>query len=94
MAPLVREQVIANGMNVSKTMTIKEAAAVWNDPRADFLARWGDMFDVRLEEITQYHLMRYQVQRFTESPQQIVDVEMRSLIALLKHAGLSRWQSA
>ncbi len=52
------------------------------------------MFDVRLEEITQYHLMRYQVQRFTESPQPIVDVEMRSLIALLKHAGLSRWQSA
>jgi hypothetical protein len=94
MAPCVREHAISNGMNVSKTMTIKEAAAVWNDPRADFLQRWGDMFDVRLEEITQYHLMRYQVQRFTESPQQIVDVEMRSLIALLKHAGLSRWQSA
>lgn len=52
------------------------------------------MFDVRLEDITQYHLMKYQVQRFSESPQSIVDVEMRSLIALLKYAGLSRWESA
>ena len=81
-------------MNVSGTMTIKEAAAVWKDPRADFLERWGDMFDVRLEDITQYHLMKYQVQRYSESPQSIVDVEMRSLIALLKYAGLSRWESA
>jgi hypothetical protein len=71
-------------------MTIKEAAALWNDPRADFLERWGEMFDVRLEEITQYHLMKFQVQRFTETPQSTVDVEMRSLIALLKHAGLKR----
>ena len=74
-------------------MTIKEAASVWHDPRADFLERWGDMFDVRLEEITQYHLMKYQVQRFTETHQSTVDVEMRSLIALLKHVGLSSWQS-
>ena len=83
-----------NVMNISKTMTIKEAAAVWNDPPADFLERWADMFDVRLEDITQYHLMRYQVQRFSESPQSTVDVEMRSLIALLKYAGLRRWESA
>jgi hypothetical protein len=83
------EHAISNVMNVSKTMTIKEAAAVWNDPRADFLERWGDMFDVRLEDITQYHLMKYQVQRFNESPQSIVDVEMRSLIALLKYVGLN-----
>jgi hypothetical protein len=75
-------------------MTIKEAAALWNGPRADFLERWGGMFDVRLEDITQYHLMKFQVQRFSESPQSTVDVEMRSLIALLKHAGLGRWESA
>jgi hypothetical protein len=92
--PSGREHAISNVMNVSKTMTIKEAAAVWNDPRADFLERWGDMFDVRLEDITQYHLMKYQVQRFSETPQSIVDVEMRCLIALLKHAGISRWESA
>ena len=85
---------ISKVTNVSKTMTIKEAAALWNDPRADFLERWGEMFDVRLEEITQYHLMKFQVQRFTETPQSTVDVEMRSLIALLKHAGLKRWESA
>ena len=75
-------------MNISKTMTIKEAAAVWNDPRADFLERWGEMFDVRLEEITQYHLMKYQMRRVQESPQCIVDVEMRALSELLKYAGL------
>jgi len=69
------------------------AAALWNDPRADFLERWGEMFDVRLEEVTQYHLMKFQVQRFSESPQSTVDVEMRSLIALLKHVGISRWES-
>ena len=84
---------ISNVTNVSKTMTIKEAAALWNDPRADFLERWGEMFDLRLEEITQYHLMKFQVQRFSESPQSTVDVEMRSLIALLKHVGISRWES-
>jgi hypothetical protein len=80
-------------MNVTKTMTIKEAAALWNDPRADFLERWGEMFDVRLEDITQYHLMKFQVQRLRESPQSTVDVEMRSLLALLKYAGLSRGDS-
>jgi hypothetical protein len=84
----------SNVMNVSKTMTIKEAAALWNDPRADFLERWGEMFDVRLEDITQYHLMKFQVQRFSESPQSTVDVEMRSLLALLKYAGLRGWESA
>jgi hypothetical protein len=83
---------ISNVMNVSKKMTIKEAAALWNDPRADFLERWGEMFDVRLEDITQYHLMKFQVQRFSESPQSTVDVEMRSLIALLKHAGVRQWE--
>src|SRR6202012_2193930 len=53
-------------------MTIKEAAALWNDPRADFLERWGEMFDVRLEDITQYHMMKFQVQRFSETPQSTV----------------------
>jgi len=77
-------------MNISKTMTIKEAAAVWNDPRADFLDRWGEMVNVRLEEITQDHLVKYQGERILESPQCIVDVEVRALNELLRHAGLGR----
>ena len=77
-------------MNISKTMTIKEAAAVWNDPRADFLEKWGETLTVRLDEITQDHLAKYQRERIRESPQCIVDVEVRALTELLKHAGLRR----
>jgi len=77
-------------MNISKTMTIKEAAAVWNDPRADFLEKWGEMFNVRLDEITQDHLVHYQRERIQESAQCIVDVEVRALTELLKHAGLAQ----
>jgi hypothetical protein len=77
-------------MKISKTMTIKEAAAVWNDPRADFLEKWGEMLNVRLCEITQDHLTKYRRERIRESPQCIVDVEVRALTELLKHAGLSR----
>jgi hypothetical protein len=74
---------------ISKTMTIKEAAAVWNNPRADYLERWTQMFSVRLEEITPDHIVKYQVDRAHESPQCIVDVELRALRALLKDVGLS-----
>ena len=71
-------------------MTIKEAAAVWNDPRADFLEKWGEMFNLRLDEITQDHLVNYQRERIQESAQCIVDVEVRALTELLKHAGLGQ----
>ncbi len=76
-------------MEISKTMTIKEAAAVWNNPRADFLERWGEMFDSRLEEISSSHLTKYGMVRAQESPQEIVEVEMRALTVLLKEVGLS-----
>jgi hypothetical protein len=42
---------------ISKTMTIKKAAAVWNNPRADYLDKWAQMFSVRLEEITPDHII-------------------------------------
>ncbi len=74
-------------------MTIKEAAAVWNDPRADFLEKWGERLNVRLDEITQGHLAKYQGERILESPQCIVDVEVRALTELLKHAGLDQLRS-
>ena len=85
---------ISKVMNISKTMTIKEAAAVWNDPRADFLEKWGEMFNLRLDEITQDHLVKYQKERIQESPQCIVDVEVRALTELLKHAGLGQLRGA
>ncbi len=75
-------------MNISRTMTVKEAAAIWNDPRADFLEKWGEMFDLRLEEITPDHLVKYQADRARVLPQCIVDVELRALNALLKYVGL------
>jgi hypothetical protein len=76
-------------MDLSKTMTIKEAATVWNDPRADFLERWGEMFNLRLEEVTAEHMMEYQTNRARETSQGIVDVELRALTVLLKDVGLS-----
>jgi hypothetical protein len=76
--------------DISKTMTIKEAAAVWDNPRVDFLERWGEMFDLRLEEITPDHMMKYQTDRTRETAQSIVDVELRALAVLLKDVGLSR----
>jgi hypothetical protein len=76
-------------MDISKTMTIKDAAAVWRNPRADFLERWGEMFDLRLEEIRPGHIMKYQTDRAREKPQCIVDVELRALTVLLKYVGLS-----
>jgi hypothetical protein len=77
-------------MDISKTMTIKEAAAVWENPRADFLERWGEMFDLRLEEVTHEHMRKYQTDRARETSQSILDVELRALTLLLKDAGLSR----
>jgi hypothetical protein len=78
----------ATRKEISKTMTIKEAAAVWNNPRTDFLDRWAQMFDVRLEEITHEHIVKYKNDRARESPQCMVEVELRALNALLKDAGL------
>jgi glycosyltransferase involved in cell wall biosynthesis len=74
---------------ISKTMTIKEAAAAWNNPRADYLEKWAQMFSVRLEEITPDHIIKYQTDRAHESPQCIIDVELRVLRELLKCVGLS-----
>jgi glycosyltransferase involved in cell wall biosynthesis len=73
---------------ISKTMTIKEAAAVWNNPRAEYLEKWAQMFNVRLEEITPDHIIKYQTDRAHELPQCTIDVELRALRALLKCAGL------
>jgi hypothetical protein len=75
-------------MKPSKTMTVREAAAVWNNPRADFLERWGGMFDLRLEQITPGHMMKYQMDRSRETALSIVDVELRALTELLKLVGL------
>lgn len=71
-------------------MTVKEAAAVWENPRADFLERWGEMFDLRLKDITPEHMRKYQADRARETSQSILDVELRALILLLKDVGLSR----
>jgi hypothetical protein len=76
-------------MTISKTMTIKEAAASWDDPRAGFLERWGEMFDLRLEEVTQEHLAKYQIDRSRESAECIVNVEVRALTLLLKCVGIN-----
>ena len=46
------------------------------------------MFAMSLEEIRPEHIAEYQNDRARESPQCVVDVELRALNALLKDVGL------
>jgi hypothetical protein len=70
------------------TMTIKEAAANWEDPRRQLLKRWGETFGVPLQELHPGHVVTYQKDRGEEATASQVDAEVESLLALLKQLGL------
>jgi hypothetical protein len=48
------------------TMTIKEAASLWEDPRREHLKRWGETFGVPLQELHSGHVVTYQKDRGEE----------------------------
>jgi hypothetical protein len=70
------------------TMTIKEAAANWEDPRCQHLKRWGETFGVPLQELHPGHVVTYQNDRGDETTAAQVDAEVSALLALLKQIGL------
>jgi len=70
------------------TMTIREAAAHWSDPRKDHLKRWAETFGVPLQELHPGHVVTYQKDRGEETTASQVDTEVEALLALLKQVGL------
>ena len=70
------------------TMTIREAAALWSDPRSQHLKRWAETFGVTLGELHPGHVVTYQKDRGEETTTSQVDAEVSALVALLKGIGL------
>jgi hypothetical protein len=74
--------------NIAGTMTIREAAARWSDPRKDNLKRWAETFGVPLQELHPGHVVTYRKDRGEETTSSQVDAEVEALLALLKQIGL------
>jgi hypothetical protein len=70
------------------TMTIREAAVLWADPRSELLKRWAETFGVVLQELHPGHVVTYQNDRSDETTAAQVDAEVSALLALLKQIGL------
>jgi hypothetical protein len=70
------------------TMTIREAAALWSDPRSELLKRWAEAFGVTLAELHPGHFVTYQKDRGQETSSAQVDAEVAALLELLKQLGL------
>jgi hypothetical protein len=72
-----------------KTMTLQEAAALWDDPRSVHLKRWGETSAIRLDEFHYGHIATYEQQHLREKVSySVVWTEVCALRALLKHVGL------
>jgi hypothetical protein len=74
--------------NIIGTMTIREAAGAWSDPRRGHLKRWAETFGVTLQELHPGHFLTYQQDRGEEVTSSEVDAEVEALLALLKEIGL------
>jgi hypothetical protein len=70
------------------TMTIREAAEHWSDPRSGLLKRWGETFGVQLQELHPGHVVTFQKDRGEEVGTSQVDAEVAALLELLKKLGL------
>lgn len=76
---------------ILKTMTVREAAPLWDDPRSVHLKRWGETFNVPLDEFHYGHIVTYEKERLTEQVSyQVVWTEVKALRALLQHLGLGQ----
>jgi len=75
---------------ILKTMTVREAAAIWEDPRRVHLQRWAETFSMALEEFHIGHVVTYEKNRLEEVRYSVMWTEVISLRALLKHAGLGQ----
>lgn len=73
---------------ITATMTIREAAEFWPDPRKELLKRWGETFGVTLAELHPGHFVTYKKDRGEETSSAEVDAEVAALLELLKQLGL------
>lgn len=69
-------------------MTVREATAVWNDPRKEHLSKWAEQFGIRLMDFHIGHFRTYQADRAREVETSVVNEETRALLALLKEIDL------
>jgi hypothetical protein len=75
-------------MKILGTMTVQEAAPLWDDPRNIHLKRWAEMFEIPLEAFRYTHVLAYEKERLTEVGYPVVWPEVAALRALLKDVGL------
>ncbi len=76
---------------ILKTMTVRQAAAIWEDERSVHLKRWGETFEVPLDEFHYGHIVTYEQDRLGEKVSYpVVWTEVCALRALLKHVGLGQ----
>jgi hypothetical protein len=74
---------------IRRTITVQEAAPLWDDPRSVHLKRWGETFDVPLDEFLYGHIATYERERLAENVSYpVVWAEVKALRALLQHVGL------
>jgi hypothetical protein len=72
---------------ILKSMTVKEAAPLWDDLRRVHLQRWAETFDVPLEDFRLGHIETYEKERRAEVSYAVMWTEVLALRALLKHVG-------
>ena len=71
------------------SMTVQQAAAMWEDDRAVLLKRWGETFGISLDEFHYGHIVTYERERLAEKVTfAVVWTEVKALRALLQHVGL------
>jgi hypothetical protein len=86
--PSPRVERFHNVPQILKTMTVLKAALLWDDPRAVHLRRWGETFEITLEEFHISHFLTYEKDRRTEVNYAVMWSEVIALRALLKYVGL------
>ena len=76
-------------MQILSTMTVREAAVLWEDPRSILLKWWAESFDLELHEFRYGHIVTYEQERLRGNVgYPVVWAEVCALRALLKHIGL------
>jgi hypothetical protein len=78
----------ANMTEILKTMTVREAAPLWDDPRSALLQAWSEGFDVPLKEFCCGHILTYERERLAQVPYAEIWPEVSALRALLRHVGV------
>jgi hypothetical protein len=74
---------------ILKTMTVQQAAPLWDDARSVRLQRWAESFEVPLHEFHYGHIATYEEERLGEKVSYpVVWAEIGALRALLRHVGL------